>query len=105
MKDHSNEEQLKLEPKRIEEASETDEKRFQCAVCGKESSTSSLLKAHEKIHNKESYKHICKVCGKTFYRSENLKSHENIHGDPKYQCKDKECGKKSDESPIKSAIS
>ena len=55
MKDHSNEEKLKLEPKQIEEESKTNEKRFQCAVCGKESSTSSLLKANSQQRKLQVY--------------------------------------------------
>ncbi|XP_028641979.1 zinc finger protein 709-like [Grammomys surdaster] len=65
-------------------------KLYECNICGKALSSSTLLQRHVIIHTERLYE--CTYCGKAFRYPKYLRLHERIHtGEKPYECK--QCGK------------
>ncbi|XP_064181109.1 zinc finger protein 484-like isoform X3 [Anguilla rostrata] len=64
----------------------TDEKLYQCSLCGQCFSRTSTLNLHQKIHTSEK-PNKCPLCGKCFSRISELNRHQRIHtGEKPYKC-------------------
>lgn len=73
----------------------TDEKSYECLVCGKRFSKQLSVKQHSRIHT-AGQNHICLTCGKRFSKLSMANRHLRVHtGERPYNCSF--CGKRFSE--------
>ena len=70
----------------VHKRTHTGDKPYECDVCNKRFSRSSVLTVHKRTHTGDK-PYECDVCNKRFPRSDNLVLHKRTHtGDKPYEC-------------------